>query len=635
MPPLSSTSHASFSNPLKIILCIFLSLSRIDVQGVRTRFGSSQWQAAQKPCTVSAPIVDQLLRVGATLIGTLPSWPLGLDPFLDAASDSEEARLEASAVNPAGPKGSSHGGGEYGAAVAVSSGGVDLCIAVDEVGSALIPAACCGIYAYRPTSGVLDLEGASIGSTTLGTTCLLASDPDVLARAGRALNVPGGGNDTAGVVSKYLVAEDWFALCGEDVKRAAPAVVAAVKRWAGPEHAQGLSLCDWLFHRIPSLRAFMFDNPTTLNQNGQGAGGAGGAGSSSTGAKVDSSEVLAALAAAADAIKAWEWLHSPSGAWARRQRENFPATPSLPAGIIAGLAKASVITKQQYLAGIAVAEELSNGMRAALQEGYVFVVPTTPGPAPKRSAKDWQAKERHYRRQCEEFAALASLAGVPQVAMPMPVPTSGSNRRNSVSTTGPLSISLVTLQRRDSLLLKAAAKLGSMLAEEAKKIAADASNTITNGTSGSQQAKAPQSPGNGQPALSKESIAAGEVAKEEGNTAFKAGRYEEAVKRYSEAIQLNPRKAVYFSNRAMAHLKLGRYTAAEADCDDALELDPTLVKALLRRGSAQLAQGRVAEARADFERVLTLEPRNRQATEELARLKSSGTEEDGFSYGGF
>ena len=575
------------------------------------------------------------MLAGGTIVGTLPSWPLGLDPFSDTDPDSEESRSDLAMTNPSGPKGSTHGGGEYGSAVAIASNAADLCIAVDEIGSALIPAACCGVYAYRPTSGVLPLEGAALASTTLGTTCLLSSDPDLLVRAGRALTVPGGGNDTAGIISKYLVAEDFFALCGEDVKRAAPAVVAAVKRWAGPEHAQGVSLCDWLYHRIPSLQSFLKNSTPT--QNGE---------SPSPSGKIESKEVLAALASAANAIRSWEWLHSPSGAWARRQRDSSPLnTPNLPAGVTAGFAKASVVTQQEYLSSIAVAEELSNAMRAALREGYVFVLPTIPGPAPKRTGKDWLKNERAHRRKSEEFAALASLAGVPQVAIPMTLPPLSSSKHNtSGSFKGPISISLVTLQRRDLLLLKAAAKLGSMLSEEATKLAAEtttdgkskAGSKQKSGSAVSKQNQDPQDPRK-PPAITEEAKTAAESSKEEGNIAFKAGRYEEAVKRYTEAIQLNPRNAVYFSNRAMAYLKLGRYTAAEADCDDALEIDSTLVKALLRRGSAQLAQGRLMEAKADFERVLTLEPRNRQALDELKRLSisevSNGAEGDGFTLG--
>ncbi len=55
-----------------------------------------------------------------------------------------------------------------------------------------MPAACCGVYAFRPTAGVLPLEGASTASHSLAVPALLASDPHVLLRAGEALQLPGG-----------------------------------------------------------------------------------------------------------------------------------------------------------------------------------------------------------------------------------------------------------------------------------------------------------------------------------------------------------------------------------------------------------------------------------------------------------
>ena len=56
-----------------------------------------------------------------------------------------------------------------------------------------MPAACCGVYAYRSTSGVLPLEGASTASHSLAAPALIASDPLALLRAGEALRLPGGG----------------------------------------------------------------------------------------------------------------------------------------------------------------------------------------------------------------------------------------------------------------------------------------------------------------------------------------------------------------------------------------------------------------------------------------------------------
>lgn len=491
--------------------------------------------------------------------------------------------------NPIG-QGHTPGGGEYGPAIAVASHKTDLAIAVDENGSALIPAACTGIYAYRPTAGVLPLEGAAAASATLGTTCLLGHDPKALVRAGRALGLPGAQNTVT--VVQYLVAEDIFGLCDPEVQRSAPAVVSAVRRWAGADQAKALNLTEWLFHRIPSLRTFL--PPPGEKETVTG--------------KAQTEQVLDALFGAAHAVQVWEWQRSGHGAWVAANKATMPTF------LTKTLDLAGDLTEKRYNEAIAVAEELSAAMRAALQEGYVFVMPTVPGPAPRTSGPGAAEKMTAFIERSFRFAALASLAGVPQVVIPMP--TAGSL---------PLSISCVSLQRRDLLLLQAAAKLGPMLAEAAAKL--DAPETAPKKPSASSSGKKSDANGVGaaNPALA-------EGAKEQGNTAFNAGRYDEAVRRYSEAIQLNPKMAVYYSNRAMANLKLGQYGAAEEDCDAALKLDPTLVKALLRRGSARLAQGNVKDARDDFTRVLTLEPRNKQAVEELRRL---GRESESYATSSF
>ena len=55
-----------------------------------------------------------------------------------------------------------------------------------------------------------------------------------------------------------------------------------------------------------------------------------------------------------------------------------------------------------------------------------------------------------------------------------------------------------------------------------------------------------------------------ERLKQEGNAAFKAGDFSEAVEAYGAAIELDPRNAVLYSNRAMASLKASRVIIDES-----------------------------------------------------------------------
>lgn len=74
----------------------------------------------------------------------------------------------------------------------MAAGLADLALAIDELGSARVPAACCGAYALRTTAGVLPLEGAATAAASLAAPALLAADPQALLKAGQALRLPGG-----------------------------------------------------------------------------------------------------------------------------------------------------------------------------------------------------------------------------------------------------------------------------------------------------------------------------------------------------------------------------------------------------------------------------------------------------------
>ncbi|KAF7833541.1 serine/threonine-protein phosphatase 5 isoform X1 [Senna tora] len=87
------------------------------------------------------------------------------------------------------------------------------------------------------------------------------------------------------------------------------------------------------------------------------------------------------------------------------------------------------------------------------------------------------------------------------------------------------------------------------------------------------------------------------------NEAFNARKYAQAIDLYTQAIEVNSRNAVYWANRAFAHLRLEEYGSAIQDATKAIEVDPKYSKGYYRRGAAHLAMGKFKEALKDFQQM--------------------------------
>ncbi|KIO26733.1 hypothetical protein M407DRAFT_198111 [Tulasnella calospora MUT 4182] len=110
-----------------------------------------------------------------------------------------------------------------------------------------------------------------------------------------------------------------------------------------------------------------------------------------------------------------------------------------------------------------------------------------------------------------------------------------------------------------------------------------------------------------------------EREKEAGNTAFKEGRYLDAIEAYTQAWVTEPEMPHYQLNIAMAQLKLQNWMAAEEACTKSLSLHRS-EKGFWRRAKARQMLGRTREAVEDLREILKLEPNNVEALSELNSL---------------
>lgn len=103
-----------------------------------------------------------------------------------------------------------------------------------------------------------------------------------------------------------------------------------------------------------------------------------------------------------------------------------------------------------------------------------------------------------------------------------------------------------------------------------------------------------------------------ERMKSDGNASFKAGRYQEAVDTYTQALAVDPSNkntnSKIWQNRALCNSRLKQWKAAIADCDKALELDPSYTKARKTRAKALGESGNWEEAVRDLKALHEANP---------------------------
>ncbi|EDQ86694.1 uncharacterized protein MONBRDRAFT_28007 [Monosiga brevicollis MX1] len=114
-------------------------------------------------------------------------------------------------------------------------------------------------------------------------------------------------------------------------------------------------------------------------------------------------------------------------------------------------------------------------------------------------------------------------------------------------------------------------------------------------------------------------------AKERGTEAFKAGRLEEALGCYQEALSMDDSDNVFTAklhfNCAVVLSKMDRVPEAIDCCTRALECDDQYIKALLKRGELRLKNEQFEEAVEDYQAAVEAEPGNNEYRSSLRHAK--------------
>jgi len=102
-----------------------------------------------------------------------------------------------------------------------------------------------------------------------------------------------------------------------------------------------------------------------------------------------------------------------------------------------------------------------------------------------------------------------------------------------------------------------------------------------------------------------------EELKQHGNIQLEKGNFKEAIKLYSQAIDLQPSNHVYFANRSAAHIATNQWDKAKEDAEKSIELDANYIKGYYRLAKSQLKLGRKSEAIAVCKKALVKLPGNK------------------------
>jgi len=95
-----------------------------------------------------------------------------------------------------------------------------------------------------------------------------------------------------------------------------------------------------------------------------------------------------------------------------------------------------------------------------------------------------------------------------------------------------------------------------------------------------------------------------------GTAYSRKGQYEEAISDYTKALEINSMDAKAYYNRGIAYCKKSQYDQAILDFSKALEINPMDAKSYYNRGITYCKKGQHNQAISDFKKALEIDPNN-------------------------
>lgn len=113
--------------------------------------------------------------------------------------------------------------------------------------------------------------------------------------------------------------------------------------------------------------------------------------------------------------------------------------------------------------------------------------------------------------------------------------------------------------------------------------------------------------------------------KGDGNADFKAKRYQEAVNKYTEALEVDPTNkgtnSKLFRNRAVALVQMKEYANAISDCEKAIGLDPSYIAAKKTKANALGQSGNWEDAIREYKALQEADPQDATLAKEIRKAE--------------
>ena len=129
---------------------------------------------AERRAPSDAPCVARLRAAGAHVVGVVATDSAGFGMTTPGVTNPADTSLTV-------------GGSSGGSAAAVAAGLADIALGTDTAGSVRVPAACCGLWGFKPRRGGASTEGVTPLSGTFDHVGLLARDLETLTRSSAVL----------------------------------------------------------------------------------------------------------------------------------------------------------------------------------------------------------------------------------------------------------------------------------------------------------------------------------------------------------------------------------------------------------------------------------------------------------------